>query len=412
MLTDKKVIEKLERKAKHHNEEKERKISSFESELAAAREALDDLEERFREGVEKEYGENLCEKLLERIKMGDEPTEDEIRAALAAETPHGSESLESWSLSLAGGLEAFKTRVVGREEGITKIIAGPDGGQWDCAKTAGFGECCAWKECSWHAIEKRTYSVDRKNPRIVTKIGDGQCTVIGNTHLPANKVTSWSIKILNSKNNDGNSIFVGVVPFSIDQNKGYNHAKCGWHFGCYESKLWSGPPCDYLSREYGPRKKREGKYVRNGDSIGVVMDAARGDISFVVNGVNLGVAYEKIPLDKPLVPCVLLENEGDSIELDTTEVKENVDISIPVPSNITHRAVSTQNSISIRWDVVEGASFYQIEVDGSKSWELSTINIFTLRGIPPESEHAFRVRVVRGNSVSVWSEVVKERAHK
>ena len=36
------------------------------------------------------------------------------------------------------------------------------------------------------------------------------------------------------------------------------------------------------------------------------MDTAKGELSFVVNGVNLGVAYEGIPLDKPLVPCVLL----------------------------------------------------------------------------------------------------------
>ena len=47
------------------------------------------------------------------------------------------------------------------------------------------------------------------------------------------------------------------------------------------------------------------------------MDTTKGELSFVVNSVNLGVAYDGIPLDKPLVPCVILINKGDSVELIT-----------------------------------------------------------------------------------------------
>ena len=65
---------------------------------------------------------------------------------------------------------------------------------------------------------------------------------------------------------------------------------------------------------YGPRKGG-GEYVHTGDSVGVVMDITKGDISFVLNGANLGVAYSGIPLDKPLVPCVHLCRKGDSVEL-------------------------------------------------------------------------------------------------
>ena len=32
------------------------------------------------------------------------------------------------------------------------------------------------------------------------------------------------------------------------------------------------------------------------DSVGVMIDTENGDFSFVLNGVNLGVAYERIPL--------------------------------------------------------------------------------------------------------------------
>lgn len=46
------------------------------------------------------------------------------------------------------------------------------------------------------------------------------------------------------------------------------------------------------------------------------MDTAKGELTFVVNGMDLGVAYRGIPLDKALVPCVILKNEGDSVELE------------------------------------------------------------------------------------------------
>ena len=70
----------------------------------------------------------------------------------------------------------------------------------------------------------------------------------------------------------------------------------------------------------------------------------------------------------------------------------------PAPSNITTESI-TWDSITLTWDAVEGVSFYQIEVDGSKSWDASTANTFTKRGLLPETEHSFRVRAVRGNSV-------------
>ena len=100
------------------------------------------------------------------------------------------------------------------------------------------------------------------------------------------------------------------------QNERHNYDKCGWYFDCLTSKLCSGPPHDYDGKEYGPRKGK-GQYVHTGDSVGVVMDTADGELSFVVNGVNFGAAYDGIPLDKPLVPCVVLEGyEGDSVELE------------------------------------------------------------------------------------------------
>ena len=41
------------------------------------------------------------------------------------------------------------------------------------------------------------------------------------------------------------------------------------------------------------------------------MDTTKGELSFFVDGVNLGVAYDGIPLDKSIMPCVALKLEDD-----------------------------------------------------------------------------------------------------
>ena len=91
-------------------------------------------------------------------------------------------------------------------------------------------------------------------------------------------------------------------------------------------------------------------------------------------------------------------------------MKEAVDSSIN-PSNITAKSV-TWDSITLTWAAVERVSFYQIEVDGSKFLEVSTTNTFTKRGLLPDTYYTFRVRAVKGNSVSEWSDAVKRRTQK
>ena len=95
---------------------------------------------------------------------------------------------------------------------------------------------------------------------------------------------------------------VGVAPSDVNQNE--KNIRNGWFLDCFYSRLRSGPPHNYDGKEYGPRKERNGEYVHTGDSVGVVMDTAKGELSFVLDRVNLGVAYKGIPLDKPLLPCI------------------------------------------------------------------------------------------------------------
>ena len=70
---------------------------------------------------------------------------------------------------------------------------------------------------------------------------------------------------------------------------------CGWYIYCYSSTLRYGPPHDYKWKEFVPWRGN-GEYVHTEDSVGVVMDTEKGELSFVVNGMNLDVVYEGVPL--------------------------------------------------------------------------------------------------------------------
>ena len=266
----------------------------------------------------------------------------------------------------------------------------------------------SWKKCPKDVKKAQRYKVDKKNNCIVTLTAglfvDASCSpVIGDKPLPSHRIVSWGIKL---RNNNG-AIFIGVAPSDINLNKDVNNYKCGWYFHCGDSTLWSGPPHNYILKKYGTRKEYDGEYVHTGDKVGVVMDTKKGELSFVVNGVNLSIAYDGIPLDKPLVPCVILYYKGDSVELITSEVKEAQSEAVGVPTAIHMEAREQWEPLVLAWDAVKEASFYQIEVDGSRCWEMSKTAQFEKCGLHPETEHSFRVRAVCGNKVGGWSEPVK-----
>ena len=78
------------------------------------------------------------------------------------------------------------------------------------------------------------------------------------------------------------------------------------------------------------------------------------------------------------------------------------------PTSILIKAWLTWDSITFTWDAVEGASSYQIEVDGGNSLESATKNTFTKSGLLQDTEHSLRVRAVsRTGFVSRWSDVFR-----
>ena len=182
-----------------------------------------------------------------------------------------------------------------------------------------------WRECPESVEERRQYSLDEGSDGacVAHKIGRGSipCVVVATTPIPAKKRTAWFVRVLKTTAGGCKGIYVGLAPSSVDQACD-EPLKCGWFLGCHDCALFSGSPHDYTKKEYGPRKNKDGKYLKEGEGVGVVVDTtsgSRGDVSFVLGFEDLGPAYKGVPLDKPLVPCVIFTENGDSVEIITRE---------------------------------------------------------------------------------------------
>ena len=140
-------------------------------------------------------------------------------------------------------------------------------------------------------------------------------TFTGRPLLP-NMVSSWSVRVVRSSGGHGGCVQIGVAPATIPREGVDLHQNCGHYINLCAFLKYSGPPHNYrgyTGEEYGPRRE-SGEYVSDGDTVGVVMDMERGELSFVLNGENLGVAFSGIPTDEPLVPCAVLTSRDCAIE--------------------------------------------------------------------------------------------------
>lgn len=154
------------------------------------------------------------------------------------------------------------------------------------------------KAGSWHAL-----------------MGDGIIFAEGES---AGAKKGFVVKIV-SLEGSSSDMFIGVGPVDVDPNLVESHPLRGWFLSTYRSNIVSGPPhnAQYLNYD------AERGHVKTGDTVEVVCElvAEGGErsatVSFVVNGRDLGVAFRKVPLDKPILPLVLMRNTGDSVEFMT-----------------------------------------------------------------------------------------------
>lgn len=150
---------------------------------------------------------------------------------------------------------------------------------------------------------------------IVTKTSTAKecwdATVVAAAPLAPRTVHRWFVR-LRALHAPTAAVLVGVAPAAVDQSQVGNGNKCGWYLFSGISSLWSGPPQRMRNRIlFGVTP------LKAGDAVGVILDTTgpRGVLSFFITGHDWRVGYDDIPLDAPLVPCVILSEPNDCVEV-------------------------------------------------------------------------------------------------
>ena len=94
-------------------------------------------------------------------------------------------------------------------------------------------------------------------------------------------------------------------------NKYINH---GWYFNCYDSTIYFDFPYEYKGKETKLKKVK--------DEIYIIMDMKQRNLKFKIDKDDQGEIYKDIPIDKSLVPAILLYDKDDSIEITLINAKK------------------------------------------------------------------------------------------
>ena len=193
----------------------------------------------------------------------------------------------------------IKVEVIPKEEGINEFL--------ENIKT--FGKIKSplfkFKKCPSNANGNVKYTVSGENDNIYTKNGTtGYWTAaLCEYELKKSKEYRWKIKILKS---GSKYIMVGVAPIDFDINAS-SYSNCGWYMYCYNSSLYSGPPYKYSNKSVGLSGVK--------DEVIIVMNMSKRTLKFIINNEDKGEAYTDIPVEKPIVPIVIMHDANDSVEI-------------------------------------------------------------------------------------------------
>ncbi len=96
-------------------------------------------------------------------------------------------------------------------------------------------------------------------------------------------------------------------------------------------------------------------------------------------------------------------NPGGKSEWSAPVSTTATQVSSPVPVNLA--AAPSQNEIDLTWDAVNGATGYDIEVDGI-AIDNNTRTSYAHKNLAPGSQHMYRVRSGKNGVISDWSSAV------
>lgn len=166
---------------------------------------------------------------------------------------------------------------------------------------------CGWRPCG------ASYRISGFPSRFATKTSEDstRSVVLGDTILEKGSWYSWSVRIIRSRANNGEGIYIGVAPVDGFAAMGKLH---GWYMYCKNISLFSDPTTEY-DEPTGFVPPEGG--IHNGSVISLKMDTGTGKLFFSIDGVETGMYFYGIPLDEevPIVPSVSLNCRDDIVEL-------------------------------------------------------------------------------------------------
>ena len=158
-------------------------------------------------------------------------------------------------------------------------------------------------------ISGNNYKIS-KNGLLATKNSGGNsfnCLILGDKEIPKNKVSNWKIKINKNKNPElGIDILIGIGPAKFK--------------GRMQDEVW----CILANNQNNLDLRMKGKSldyrhnkieIKQNDIIKVVVDRIKGNLSFALNDINLGIVCSSIPRDEELYPIVILYEQGQNVEI-------------------------------------------------------------------------------------------------
>ena len=152
----------------------------------------------------------------------------------------------------------------------------------------------------WKINDKATLTEDLKTIRKISGGGGWNCSAFGDKSLIKGKINKFKIQLTKAT---GMFVF-GIIPKGTNINgidnwkKGY--VTCSTNFGKHNLGVYT---------EFSKKEASEGNIIE------IIVDLDRGELSFSLNGNNLGIFCDNIIKDIEYVPFVDIHNEGSEIRL-------------------------------------------------------------------------------------------------
>ena len=149
------------------------------------------------------------------------------------------------------------------------------------------------------------YTLSGKNNNIITRTRTNSNIYIGTlieNELDKNIECKWKIKILNS---NGKHMYIGIATSDFNINKS-TYTNCGWYLYIWNNTLVSGPPHNF--------KNIPTQLKKINDEITVVMNMKERTLKYIIENEDI-IAFNNIPVDKPIFPAIFMYYENDSVEI-------------------------------------------------------------------------------------------------